>query len=656
MDFHRSLATRSCERRGSFAWSGLAVAVLIGSMAFLVPQYSLAQSPGIPSPGYHMGVGTPMSNTPTGDIPSDTRRSVTIRVTVLDTDKQPLKQQVLVRLTNQSTGAAFFEIARGTEAIFLNLSAGKYLIEAGSAGYVARHETASIPDLAHDFSETIYLARDPAAVSLSLGDEKELSGKARKNGQKGLEALQLGNFTEAHKYLEAADRESSSSSSSVNFLLAYVALQQKDETRELQYLLTSVKLDPHNLQAQNLLAQLYYRRADYTHAVQAANVVLARSGDSVMARKVAANSYLKLGQYEKARENAQWLIDHGGSEGASARLILGQALADLGKYAEAIPVLKAYLEAEPTSSVASQVTQLIAELEQAKAQTTGIADPDLDAAGGATARVGMPSDVDAEKPTVAAGVQCPANLLQKTGGPAQMLVDSVAQYSAIDHMVHENISPEGTPRNRETRQYNYVVSISETGHDVLHIKEYRNADNLEMPDNVTTNGLAVLAVAFHPLFRHDFAMRCEGLGQWNGQATWVVYFRQLDDKPSRLRAYVVGGNYYPVNLKGRAWISAQNFQIVHLETDLVKGIPDIRLRTEHTSVDYGPVLFKHSGTDLWLPKSADMYVNIGKLRFHRSENFDHFMLFATDATQTARPAKSADSSNPPANSGPQQNN
>ncbi len=176
-----------------------------------------------------------------------------------------------------------------------------------------------------------------------------------------------------------------------------------------------------------------------------------------------------------------------------------------------------------------------------------------------------------------------------------------------------------------------------------------------MPDKITTTGLPVLAIAFHPLFRDDFEMKCEGLGDWDGKAAWVVYFRQLDSKPSRLRSYVVNKNYYPVALKGRAWISADNYQMLHLETDLVKPIPEIRLATEHTSVSYGPVAFRKSGTDLWLPKNAELYVSLGNRRFHRSENFDHFMLFSTETQEAAKPPKTESDPPPVPNSGPSPN-
>lgn len=586
--------------------------------------------------------------------PDAARRNVKARITILGTDKQPLKQQALVRITSQDNGRVYFEITRDKEAIFSNLSPGKYLIEIGAAGYVAKHEDFNIPDLDFDFNETVYLVRDPAAVNLSLGDEN-LPGKARKAAEKGIQALELGNFVEARKYLEAANHQYPTSSN-LNFLLGYTALQQKEEDHELEYLQTAIKLDSQNIQAQNLLAQLYYKRDDYAKASEAAEVVVARSGDSLLARRILAASSLKLGRYDKARDNAQWLVDHGGSEGASARLILGQALADLGQYKAAIPVLQAYLEAEPTSSVAPAIKKLIGELESDVNAKSGIADPSLTAAiESGNPRAGMPSDIDDQKPTVASGVQCPSNLMQKTGNPSKLLVESVSQYSAVEHLVHENISSQGVPRNRETRQYNYVVSISEPKSDVLHVQEYRDADNLDMPDKITTTGLPVLAIAFHPLFSNDFEMKCEGLGQWNGQATWLVHFRQRDDKPSRLRSYVVNKNYYPVAIKGRAWVSADNFQIVHLETDLVRGIPEIHLKTEHTSVDYGSVQFKKSGADLWLPMNAEMYVSLGNRRFRRSESFDHFMLFATDANEVAKPPKTESTQNPVPNSGPQQN-
>jgi tetratricopeptide (TPR) repeat protein len=611
-----------------------------------------AAAQGIPNA---QSMQTPMGPGAPGT-PAAARNGATISVTIVDENKKPLKQQSLIRLTSQATGRVLFQTTRGTDTNFPEISPGKYLLEVGAAGYLGTHVEITVPDVGHDVAETVILSRDPAAVDLSVKDA-QLPPKARKEAEKGIQALELSNLAEARKHLEAANHQYPSSSS-INLLLGYLALQQKDQEHELSYLTSATKLDPGNVQAQNLLGQLYYQRGDYALAAKAEEIVVASSGESLIARKVLANSCLKLKQFEEARENAQWLVDHGGDEGASARLVLGQALAGVQKYEAAIQVLTAYLDQAPASSVTPQVRALLAQLEKhvspgaadAKAKL-GIGDPELTADNESAGNAGMPTDVDAQKPFVAAGVQCPANILDGTANPTLELVDSVARFSAIEHMVHEKLSPRGVPSNRETRQYNYVASISEPAPDILMIEEFRDAGDLNMPDKIITTGLPVLAIAFHPHFRDDFEMHCEGLGDWEGQAAWLVHLRQLDDRPPRLRAYVVNGNNYPVRLKGRAWVRADNFQIVHLETDLVRPIPEIRLFTEHTSVSYGPVQFKRSGTDLWLPKSAELYVHFAKQRFHRSENFDHFMLFATDAVGTAKLPKTDPTPTPAADHG-----
>lgn len=567
-----------------------------------------------------------------------TRDGATIHIKITGEDKKPLKQQSLIRITSQTTGIVLFQSSRNSEADFPNLPASKYLLEVGAAGYLGMHEQISLPDIAHDVSDSVVLLRDPSAVDLTLKHKEQLPPKARKEAEKGIQALELSNFPEALKHLESANHQDPSSAS-INFLLAYLSLQMKDPDHELSYLLASTKLDPHDVQAQSLLGQLYYDKDDYAHASAAEEIVVASNGEAVAARRVLASSYLHLNEYEKARVQSQWLVDRGGSEGLGAKLILGQSLAGLRQNEKAITVLKEYLEAAPTSKVAPQVREHLAKLEARVAQgsTTdendkAIGDPAA-ASGPADVNAGMPVDVDSQVPTVAQAVQCPANLLDSAADRSKEMVDSVAQFSAIEEMVHENLSAQGLPRSREVRKYNYLVSITEPPQGALVIQEFRNisGEPTEFPDQISTSGLPVLALAFHRQFRDDFEMKCEGLGDWNGQPAWLVHFRQREDKPARLRTYIVNKNNYPVALKGRAWFAAESFQPLHVETDLVHTLPQIQLLTEHTSINYAPVEFKKSGTDLWLPESANLYVHFGKRRFHRSESFDHFMLFATDA-------------------------
>ena len=116
-------------------------------------------------------------------------------------------------------------------------------------------------------------------------------------------------------------------------------------------------------------------------------------------------------------------------------------------------------------------------------------------------------------------------------------------------------------------------------------------------------------------------------------------FQQRQDRPARLRAYVVNGQMYPVSLKGRAWISPETFQVVHLESDLVCGVPEIRLLLEHVSVEYRPVRFKDRDVELWLPHTAEVHMDFKGHRFRRQHSFSNFFLFSVDVDQKVNEPK-----------------
>jgi hypothetical protein len=129
------------------------------------------------------------------------------------------------------------------------------------------------------------------------------------------------------------------------------------------------------------------------------------------------------------------------------------------------------------------------------------------------------------------------------------------------------------------------------------------------------------------------------LGDWHGQATWIMYFRQRTDRPNRIADLVVGSNTYPINLKGRAWITANSFQIVRIESELMNPIPS--LAVQHQIAEYGPVHFQKKNIDLWLPQSVDLFFELNRHRYYRRHSFDHYMLFAVNSEDKQLPPKEA---------------
>jgi hypothetical protein len=140
---------------------------------------------------------------------------------------------------------------------------------------------------------------------------------------------------------------------------------------------------------------------------------------------------------------------------------------------------------------------------------------------------------------------------------------------------------------------------------------------------------------FHPNDSGSFSMRCEGQVSIKGQRVWQIYFRQRADKPNTTRAYNFGASRpsYSVALKGRAWFTADTYQILRLEADLIDAVPEIQLTVDHILVEYGPVHFRSEGVDMWLPQTAELYTDVRGRRVHQRMNFGDYLLFSVDEKQ-----------------------
>lgn len=152
--------------------------------------------------------------------------------------------------------------------------------------------------------------------------------------------------------------------------------------------------------------------------------------------------------------------------------------------------------------------------------------------------------------------------------------------------------------------------------------------------HISMFGLADLPLVFHSSLRPDFRMTCEGLGKWHGRATWLVYFRQRPDRPEQIRSYqLLDGSSHTAGIEGRAWIAADSYEIVRIEAQLMKAIPQIGLGSEEDVIEYAPVPFATKHTTLWLPSSADIYYFYQHQPYHRHHAFSDYRLFSVSTSQ-----------------------
>ena len=559
----------------------------------------------------------------------------------------PLDRQALLKMVNVADQTTTWQTTEDdSRGRFTNIPYGNYDVEVSAVGYLSVHKEVRVMDSQLAQFEVV-LDRDPAAINLDVVDGV-LSAKARKEMKRAVSALKSKNFRDAQRHLDEA-YQSAPSSPELNFLLGYLYLQKSDYERASKYLGVATTLSPQNAKALTLLGRASLEREDFATAQSALERAVASDGESWLPHDLLADAYFRLKNYGKARDEAQVAISKGKTEASPAQLVLGEALINLGLDQEGIQALDNFLQESPSHAMAEQVLRLIAEVREHDSSapfTENAAQSGRRLAGvdplpalpvpELSVTSWQPPGIDETKVALAPGIVCPSErVLEETGKHVGELADHVARFSAVEDLLHQSLDAFGIPIRTETRKYNYVALISEPEPGFLAVEESR-ADKLELegyPDKIASTGFAALALVFHPHMRDNFDMKCEGLGDWHGQASWVVNFRQRDDKPSRMHSYKVGKMVYPVKLKGRAWITADKFQIVRIESEMIRPIPEIKLLSEHQVVEYGPIRFDKKNTSLWLPKSAEIYFDFRQHRYYRRHSFDHYMLFAVDADE-----------------------
>lgn len=248
----------------------------------------------------------------------------------------------------------------------------------------------------------------------------------------------------------------------------------------------------------------------------------------------------------------------------------------------------------------------------------------------------LPPGVDSAAPGEIRDATCSLSaVLQGVEQRMKQFVDGLQKFRATEHIEHFKVDGEGKRESRQTRNFDYVVSVMQAPNGVFELDEFRNGgvDRSQFPAGIATEGLPAMALLFHPTLAPDFNFTCEGLGFWEGRPAWRIRFEQRKDRPNRMRDYVVKNVHYPVPIEGRAYIDAATLQVVRLETQLAEPVEKIALTVERFAINYAPVQFHTDAEELWLPQTAELYVEQKGHRYYREHSFKNFQIFAVDTNQ-----------------------
>ncbi len=559
----------------------------------------------------------------------------------------------VVTLYDASGQALTSKPTSDSRASFIPLKIGSYIVDVDAPGYGKTRLEAKITT--EDGEQLLIVTLRPdtgSGAAYAATSDVVLPPKPQKEVTKGLEALRANKYNEAIKHLEAA-QHMAPREAEIPTMLGMVYEKKGDIATARKFWDQAIQLDPRRLTALLAYGDSLLRQKDVAGARKYLDKAVEAGPNSWRAHSLLAATLLQQNSYAEAVTHAERAIDVGKAEANSARLTLGQALAFQHQNRQAITALEAYIAGKPSQTLADAAKNLIDRLKNSPNSTTDAAAAVIDLSRANSANAGsegdipeiplsaaalhwLPPDVDAAVPPVEPGITCSLlDVLKKTQARVQELPEVVDRYAATELLHHESMNNAGYADLVADMSFNYVASVRELKSkygEYLDVQEYRNGSTgTEMfPEHMGSTGLPSIVLVFHPLLISDFEMKCEGLSRAHGGFAWQVHFRQRDDKESRIRRYRITGHSYPIALKGRAWVDADTFQIVRLETDLREPHPQLKLDAEHLVMEYGPVKFKSRNEELWLPSSADLYAVIRGHRFHRRHAFTNYILFSVD--------------------------
>ena len=590
--------------------------------------------------------------------------SANLYVSVRDATGLPVSTNAVVKLSCPLASIDVSGPAQGTSAQvqFHNVPVGDCNIEVSAQGYRTAKDRTEVTQSMTSHNQYVFIYLHPESESATasarppvvpLGLIKEID--------KAMEAMQKKRDADARKHLDKAARMSPANSD-VAYLQGMVELDQHNLPVAEQFFQKAVNSSRTQERALLSLGYVQVQMNQAAAAAQTLEKALQLNGASERAHLLLANAYAQLGEYPKAQEHAQRAAAFNSENIASARTLLAQILAAEGNREGARLEFEGVLREYPKTPSASVARDSLTSLARTTpGSTTEVAVPFstvntslLPSVSAASVTPWAPPSVDTSVPGVAADVACSADdVVEHTSASTNRQLENLEKFLATEHIQHEEVNARGEVSQIRDKNFSYMVFIEHAKDGLVFLDEKRDGGTGtdSFPTSLATVGLVSLGVdVFHPGFAKALNFKCEGLGQWRGKAAWILYFEQKPNVRSFLRLWETKTKTVEIPLKGRVWVAASSYNVLHVESDLREPMKELELMRDHLAIDYGPVNFQNGKTELWLPWYADMYLELHGRRYHHNHTLSNFSLFAVDTSDKISLPKDA----PPPEENPKQ--
>ncbi|HTP69585.1 MAG TPA: tetratricopeptide repeat protein [Dongiaceae bacterium] len=576
-------------------------------------------------------------------VPPVQTEPMTVNVSVRDARGMPLEGTALVRLRSTIQSYDVRSPTRETStAVFTRVTQGEYEINVECTGYKSTTEHLQVMGFGGEFNTFIYLQREGDASLARPPSGIAMSPKLQGEIERGLDAMRKHQYDSAKSHFLKAARLSPANSNAAYLLgTAELALKQNDLARA--QFESALRLEPAHERALLALGELQLQSGENAAAIDTLEKAFLVNGAGWRTHLLLAVAYAKSNQFTKAETHAERSVALAGTRAAYPNYVLAEIQAAQGRESDARLTWQNIIAQFPDDPVAVQAKQRLAAPPRSALSSDSAATAELPLSASpsilipaAVEHPWAPPDVDSTEHLLAASAPCQIDdVLSRASLRLNSQLANLEKFAATERIQHQQIDRYGNPGPVRDRSFSYIIFVHPLPPASYFLEEIRDGsgDVADFPTSLATRGLLGLGVAvLQPLYRDRLSFACEGLTNIRGQAAWQIHFRENEAADLSIREWRKAGVLYTVPVKGRFWLSASTFDLLRIETDLTAPVAALELSRDHLSVDYGPVTFDKSKTTLWLPWSADMYMELHNRRYHHQHFLTDYMLFNVDTS------------------------
>jgi len=197
--------------------------------------------------------------------------------------------------------------------------------------------------------------------------------------------------------------------------------------------------------------------------------------------------------------------------------------------------------------------------------------------------------------------------LQKLGEGVKVLFASFPDITSIEDTRQERLSREMSVMESVSEEFRYLA-LAHPFNGGVTLEEYRTDSKGRRIEPggtgrgtlVITKGFVSQPLFFHPLYQSESTFRYLGRQIVGGRQAFVIAFAQRPDKARLVGGIEIGGTAHRVLFQGVAWITAADYHIVRMRTDLLPPLPK-DLERETTEIHFAAVRLKDVPNALQLP-------------------------------------------------------